>query len=172
MAGRWWWRRRVHHLRTHKYTHTRIHTPCTHICIYTYTRVCDTDTKGPKGELRPTFVQPRFLPQGHRMYTYVCVVASCKDIRTYHGKILSRRTLSHLYSYAHYVYVYTGSVTPILYIHTRCARKGKKRRLYNIISIRVWILSAARDPTVCRILFRIFYYLKYYVDFACQSKIL
>lgn len=52
----------------YKYTHTRIHTLYIYICVCV---VCDTDTKGPKGELRPTFVQPRFLPQGHRIYTCV-----------------------------------------------------------------------------------------------------
>lgn len=52
--------------RTHEYTlHIYVYV-CMCVCI-----VCDTDTKGPKGELRPTFVQPRFLPQGHRIYTCV-----------------------------------------------------------------------------------------------------
>lgn len=140
MAGRWWWRRRVHHLRIHKYTHTRIHISYAYIyptCVCTVL-VCDTDTKGPKGELRPTFVQPRFLPQGHRCIVYVRV---CSCQLQGHKNISWENTLQadslSLYTYIAtcIMFMCTGSVTPILYTYVNVVLAKGRNGDYIYVSV-------------------------------------
>lgn len=165
MAGRWWWRRRVHHLRIHKYTHTRIHISYTYIYIYTCVRTvyqCVTRTqKGQRGSSDRPLSSLDFCRRDIVVYyTCVCVVASCKDIRTYHGKILSRRTLFH-YTYIAtcIMFICTGSVTPILYTYVNVVLA--KGRNGDYIYMSVYCPTRVTLPCV-----------EYNVGIACQSKIL